>query len=182
MNLMGHQYELPSLALMGYKYELTAILARSEIMDNIEFPITGSRIVHLGQNIAMLPLTVALLEAHGEVCRKLPPTTWSESLSQHVMKLSEHGPLSIIQLEIRNGIRREFATVWEKCECISHINRAEDAVSQTLRFFGVDKGDATSEGVAIGLEERSFTEDWLLDEQEWKMRKMELYRTDTRRK
>ncbi|WET77736.1 hypothetical protein P3102_27160 [Amycolatopsis sp. QT-25] len=149
-------------------YRLEAVVvtesARGELLDSIG----RVRLVALGQNLFLLPLTEALFDTGVPGFGGL--RTASTDFARLLAECSEHGAVAHVEAEYFGGVGTQFAQVWDHGKTVlGPLRLAEDEpapadgspISQALRWLGVLKGEHFDEFDAVGLGRYRDTDDWL---------------------
>jgi hypothetical protein len=154
-------------------YCLEAVIAAERTLIHLTSGIEEARLVSLGQDLALLPMTSAFTAAvtapepvpHTDGLRKIPA-----GFEQVLAAWSAHAPVAYIEAEYFGGLGEQRAQVWDSSAVVLgplHLHENEpfpvagSPISQALRRLGVTKGNHYDEFDAIGLGRCRQTEDWL---------------------
>ncbi len=142
---------------------LQAIIGKQQTLAQHASDFQHARIVPLAQGIAIIPLTDNLYDEiadGGEVERfeKLSP-----GVEEWAQRISVVAPVAYIKAEFFGGTGGQSALAWSGGARVLGPIHAEDAINQTLRFFGVRVDGAHDEFDAVGLGRHRDTDDWTVE-------------------
>src|SRR5262245_25520132 len=118
-------------------YYLQAIIGKQQTLAQHASEFQRARVVPLAQGIAIIPLTDDLYDeiADGggvERFEKLSP-----GVEEWTQRISVVAPVAYIEAEFFGGTGGQSAVAWSNGSRVLGPVHAEDAINQTLRFFGV---------------------------------------------
>jgi hypothetical protein len=154
-------------------YCLEAVIAAEQTLIQLTSAMKGARLVSLGRDLALLPMTRTLTEAL-TTSDPVPRTdeSWKvpAGLGQTLAVWSAHASMAYVEAEFFGGAGEQHAQVWDNGAVVLgplHLGENEQSppagtpISQVLRRLGVTKGNHHDEFDAIGLGRCRNTEDWL---------------------
>ena len=155
----------------GVVYVLEAVIGRSDVIRTVADDLPGAVFIPLSQDIAMVPMTDALIASAGpEVTADLAlgflklPAGFEHKLSGW----SSRGPVGYVEAEFFGGVGTQQAALWTAGRLsLGPISVDEgqpgSPISELLRHLGVDRGDHYDEFEAVGLDRHRWTDEWQQD-------------------
>jgi hypothetical protein len=141
-------------------YYLQAIVGKQQTLAQHSSDFQHVRVVPLAQGIAIIPLTNDLYEeiTDGEGVERFEKLC--QGVEEWTQRISVAAPVAYIEAEFFGGTGGQSAVAWSGGSRVLGPIHAEDAVNQTLRFFGVRVDGAHDEFDAVGLGRHRDTDDW----------------------
>jgi hypothetical protein len=150
-----------SFTRMGYY--LQAIIAKQQTLAQHASQFQHARIVPLAQDIAMIPIIHELYDEIGDAGDVDSFYKLSPGIEKWAKRISALAPVAYIEADFFGGIGGQSAVAWTSGSRILGPLHSQDAINETLRFFGVRGDGAHDEFDAIGLGRHRDTEDWTAD-------------------
>ncbi len=144
-------------------YYLQAIIGKKQTLTQHAAEFQHAHVVPLAQGIAIIPLTDELYDEiadGGEVERfaKLSP-----GVERWAQRVSVAAPVAYVEAEFHGGQGGQSAVAWASGSRVLGPFHSQDAINETLRFFGVRVDGAHDEFDAVGLGRHRETDDWILE-------------------
>lgn len=158
----------------GLRYELAALIATADELAPLVAGRPQARLVPLHQDLALVPVTRALLGALDGAGEPLPPETgfriWSPGVLALLVEGSGAGPVAYVEADYHGRDGRQTAAVWLHGhavygpEILGHSEPFPDTgggpIGEALRRLGACAVGRRDEFVAVGLGRCRRTEDW----------------------
>jgi hypothetical protein len=151
-------------------YEIEALIGRGDILAKDLLGFVHARVIPLGQEIAIVPITRAFFEevtgdamATGEATdRCYGFRCLSRPLAALAERLSRIGLIGYIEAEFWGGVGTQWGIVWEHEKVtIGPYCHDLDAINKVLRKLGVQVAGANDEFDSIGLGRYRTTLAWV---------------------
>jgi hypothetical protein len=144
-------------------YYLQAIIGKQQTLAQHASDFQYARVIPLVQGIAIIPLTDDLYDEiadGGEVehFEKLSP-----GVEEWAQRMSAVATVAYIEAEFFGGTGGQSAVAWSGGSRVLGPLHSQDAINETLRFFGVRVDGAHDEFDAVGLGRHRDTDDWILE-------------------
>ena len=160
---------------MRMSYELRAVIAGAEVLRGIARELPAARSAPLGQGLALMPLTGALVDslAAGGADGTTGPSGFEwlpGGFDGRLAAWSAAGPVACVEAEYFGGVGEQRAAVWDGGGLVLGPLLAEEGepfpadgspVSQALRRLGVRAGAGEDEFSAVRLDRHRYSERWI---------------------
>ena len=142
-------------------YYLQAIVGKQQMLAQQASAFQHARVVPLAQDIAIIPISDDLYDeiaGGGEVegFEKLSP-----GIEEWAQRISVVVPVAYVEAEFFGGTGGQSAVAWSGGSRVLGPIHSQDAINETLRFFGARVGGAHDEFDAVGLGRHRDTADWI---------------------
>lgn len=153
-------------------YELSAVIGGAELLRGISRDLPAARPAPLGQGLALMPMTGALLDAvtEGGTGEALGFWRLPEGFPARLADWSTAGPLAYVEAEYFGGIGEQQAVVWDGGTIVLgpvQVREREpfpptsSPISQALRRLGVVAHGAEDEFSAVRLGRHRHGDKWI---------------------
>ncbi|MGW3990019.1 hypothetical protein [Streptomyces sp. NPDC004830] len=153
-------------------YDLHAVIGGEEVLRAAGRGITAARSAPIGQGLALMPMTDALLDGleAGDEERALGFWRLPEVLAGELAGWSAAGPVAYVEAEYFGGLGEQRAAVWDGGALVFgplHVDEGEPSppagspISQALRRLGVVTGAGEDEFSAVGLDRHRRDDAWI---------------------
>ncbi|GAA4331399.1 hypothetical protein [Flaviaesturariibacter amylovorans] len=133
-------------------------------LNGIRMRFPAARIIALGQELFLIPLTDALqrqMNGSGEAVPVNGFELLTGAIEEAALVVSEAGPLSYAEVLQWTGEGSQAAIMWEGGLRVRTFRYGQDLINRILRTYGAIAGPGQDEFTALGFAARRFTDDWL---------------------
>ncbi|MEW2458907.1 hypothetical protein [Streptomyces albus] len=153
-------------------YELQAVIARDEVLRVASREVPGSRVVRLGQDLSLMPMTDEVFDAvtDGSDGRGLGFWRLPGGFDTLLARWSAAGPIAYVEAEYFGGAGEQRAAVWVDgalalgpldAPAKKQSSRSVSPICQALRRLGARRRLGEDEFEAVGLGRHRSNEDWI---------------------
>lgn len=153
-------------------YCLQAVIATESVLRELAGSTTEARIVPLGQDLWLLPMTDALFDAVTVAEAPELDGFWKApaGFDRLLGACSKAGPVAYVEADYFGGVGAQNALTWDAGKIVlgplrlaegESASTAGTPISQALRRLGAAKGNHVDEFAAVGLGRHRDTDDWL---------------------
>jgi hypothetical protein len=142
-------------------YYLQAIMGKQQTLAQHASAFQHARVVPLAQDVAIIPMTDALYDeiANGGAVERFEKL--SPGVEEWLQRISVVAPVAYIEAEFFGGTGGQSAVAWSAGSRVLGPLHSQDAINETLRFFGVRVDGAHDEFDAVGLDRHRDTNEWI---------------------
>ncbi|WP_330334724.1 hypothetical protein OHS33_36535 [Streptomyces sp. NBC_00536] len=153
-------------------YCLQAAIATESVLRELAGSTTEARIVPLGQDLWLFPMTDALFDAVTVAEAPELDGFWKApaGFDRLLSACSKAGPVAYVEADYFGGAGAQNALTWDAGKIVlgplrlaegEPASTAGTPISQALRRLGAAKGNHVDEFAAVGLGRHRDTDDWL---------------------
>jgi hypothetical protein len=144
-------------------YSLQALITLRPALRACDLGFREARVVHLSQDVVMIPITDALYDEVGDGGAVERFWKLSPGLEGLAKRLSAAGSAVYVEAEFFGGVGEQNSVGWAEGQRVLGPIHALDAINHALRFLGVRASSGQDEFDALGLGSRRETLEWLGD-------------------
>lgn len=149
-------------------YELNALFGKTEVLEQINFPLNSVTPIPLSQGFSLIPLPLSIY-SDDDIMQEFEEGWLSKAIVQSILNDVTNGEVAFLFADFFGGRGLQYAIVWNSGKILQEFPSTSNhnidsmknmSINRALQLIGVDRGEFYDEFDAMNLGRYRHTSNW----------------------